>query len=69
MLHPDDNFGRYEIQKALGEGGMGAVYLARDPRLDRLVALKVISDAHARSEEYRIALAHEARQAAAIDSV
>jgi eukaryotic-like serine/threonine-protein kinase len=42
-LTPGTRLGHYEIIAFLGAGGMGAVYRARDPRLDREVAIKVLS--------------------------
>ena len=53
--------GPYEILSALGAGGMGEVYQARDTRLDRLVAVKVLSQALAGSADARERLEREAR--------
>ena len=53
--------GPYEIQAALGAGGMGEVYRARDTRLDRTVAIKVLPSEFSRHAELRKRLEREAR--------
>jgi CheY-like chemotaxis protein len=55
--------GRYEIQKEIGRGGMGVVFLARDRELDTRVAVKFLPAALARSEEALDALRTEAKLA------
>jgi tetratricopeptide (TPR) repeat protein len=55
--------GRYEVRRLLGRGGMGSVYLAHDPELDRPVALKVPQLAGPDAEERFL---REARAAAAL---
>ena len=57
----------YEIRRLLGRGGMGDVYLAFDPRLERPVALKVLTTRLVADEEFRARLVQESRLAASLD--
>ena len=62
-----EQFGRYRIIKALGQGGMGAVYLAHDIKLDRQVALKVPFFSQADGPQAIQRFEREARAAATLD--
>ena len=57
----------YEILERLGGGGMGEVFLARDRRLERLVALKFLSEALRQDDTARKRFLREAKSAAALD--
>ena len=60
--------GKYRVKRLLGEGGMGIVVLARHLRLDRNVAIKMLSDEAAAKSGAVVRFAREARAAARIQS-
>ena len=66
-LTPGMRLGPYEIVGALGAGGMGEIYRARDTRLDRTVAVKVLSDALASDPQLRDRFEREARAISALN--
>ncbi len=61
-----DVFAGYTIQRLLGAGGMGEVYLAQHPRLPRLDALKILSVSTTRDDEFRARFNREAELAASL---
>jgi len=65
-LSAGEKLGPYEIVAAIGKGGMGEVYSARDPRLNRDVAIKVLPQAFA-TEAARERFQREARAASALN--
>jgi len=66
-LSPGTRLGPYEIIAPLGAGAMGEVYRARDPRLERDVALKILPDMFARDAERMALFRREALALAAIN--
>ncbi len=61
MLAPGTKLGHYEIEDSIGAGGMGEVYRARDVRLDRTVAIKVLPSHLSENKDLRERFDREAR--------
>jgi Tol biopolymer transport system component len=66
-LNPGTRLGPYELRSLIGSGAMGDVYRARDTRLDRDVAVKVLPSAFARDPDRLARFEREARAVAAIN--
>ncbi|MGA9248457.1 MAG: protein kinase, partial [Candidatus Acidiferrales bacterium] len=66
-LVPGTHLGDYEIVALLGAGGMGEVYRARDLRLDRIVAIKILPAAIAADSDQLHRFEREARSASALN--
>ena len=66
-LSPGTRLGPYEIRSALGAGGMGEVYRARDTKLNRDVAIKVLPDLFANDPERLTRFRREAQVLAALN--
>jgi serine/threonine protein kinase len=66
-LTPGTRLDAYEIQSALGAGGMGEVYRARDTKLDRDVAIKILPEAFAHDPERVARFEREAKTLAALN--
>ena len=67
MLAPGARIGTFEVLAALGAGGMGEVYRARDPRLGREVAIKVLPAERLSDAARRARFVQEAKAASALN--
>ncbi len=65
-LSPGTTLGPYEVLSAIGAGGMGEVYKARDTKLDRDVALKILPDAFVNDPERLARFQREAKVLASL---
>src|SRR5215471_3177317 len=66
-LSAGTRLGPYEILSALGAGGMGEVYKARDTRLDRSVAIKILPESLSSDPQFRERFDREARTISQFD--
>jgi eukaryotic-like serine/threonine-protein kinase len=66
-LSPGTKLGRYETGSKIGEGGMGEVYLAKDTKLDRKVALKILPDEVIAHPDRMMRFVQEAKAASALN--
>ena len=66
-LRSGDRLSHYEIEKLLGAGGMGEVYLAHDTRLDRKVAIKILNQSLEANPSNVARFIHEAKAASALN--
>jgi Tol biopolymer transport system component len=66
-LNPGTKLGPYDIESLLGAGGMGEVYRARDARLNRLIAIKVLPKSFSADADRLQRFTQEARAAAALN--
>ena len=66
-LHPGTTLGAYAVTAKIGEGGMGEVYRARDTKLDRDVAQKVLPQAFAEDPDRLARFEREAKVLASLN--
>jgi len=67
MLSAGTKLGPYEVESLLGAGGMGEVYRARDTRLDRTIAIKVLLQSRSSDPQRRHRFEREARAISALN--